>query len=1275
MALDKDKAGGKAQCPKCGEDVNYKETRCPKCKTDLYGEATIVADDKIEMDFDKTIMAPDTPSKKVDKGAADAKKAKPSQKAAKAQSNSKTTKPPKKAAKSPPPDIEMTIADIEKPMPEIDQTIADIEMTIPEKAKPEVKDNKVGKPGVKSEKPVIPEAKDKQVAKPDAKVEKPAKPEPKDKQVLKPGAKIEKPAKPAPQVNKEKAPAQPAAPKAPLKPVSKAAPKKGVGKTMVDAQAEADGDEESHTIVDMGKKEKKISDRYEILEELGRGGMGVVYRAKDLKLGRVVALKRILRSFDTGVARFLQEARAIARLNHQNVVIVHDTGEDNIGPWLVMEYVEGGKTLKERVEQDGALPAEEVTSIGLALCRALSHAHRAGVIHRDVKPGNVLVTPDGVLKLSDFGLAREGRGEDLSITGNAMGTGGFAAPEQMEDAKSVDHRADIFGLGAMLFQLATGKKPHVVKADMIPEQFREVILKAISERPEDRFFDINEMAVKLSVCGEKKKPKKKKAGVAFYLMWLVFISAILAGGYYLYDQYKTKEEQTETDGAFYQLEDRVTRLGPGWNETQLRSALNEITNMKDLISVEAGVKAAALEKVINSNLAQLQAWEALKSIDKQKDEIQASESTLKEAQKTFEANKDKAFEKDALLVQRLDWINRTLLFYDQLKALEESIKEESISGDKEALQMVRDDLTGLEGAMPWTNEPPSNAAARIKSVNDFLASQMAVYDLLAEIDKEKDSLKEVETSLRTRLDTLLSINEEDLPEELNGQFNDLKSWFEKQLRPFDFLTETEKLANETNIGKTSIDAALLTLRSGELEIPDSENERTKKLENKLVEILAALATKEYIDSIDKELIAGDKEQLEAVEQKLKELDIPDEFKSESDSLMIWIEGELSYLQIEKKYITPSIAEIKDLDLAKTELENFINKYLKSRDVSSASKKVKEIKDKLKKQDLTASHLLTRQQGMLTIIFGEAQATTKVRLAKAEEFLSLWKDHESADRIRTLIPDLRRQAKQEKMRARLLSQGFEYIETKRFFHGRNSNQIESYKHKKTGLRFVLVPGGTFDMGAQDGEEGSENSEKPRHPVSIKQFLLCQTEVTQETWSKIMETAPWKDRKYTKEGSGYAASYINWSDCINFCNSADLRLPTEAEWEYVCRAGAVEAYCFGDSTAELGDYAWSYDNTYDAGAKYAHVVKQKKPNAFGVYDMHGNVAEWCQDGWHRDYSNAPANGSAWESGSNSKKVVRGGSWYHKNRDLRSAKRTEQHPDDLEYYLGFRPAFTLD
>jgi serine/threonine protein kinase len=200
-----------------------------------------------------------------------------------------------------------------------------------------------------------------------------------------------------------------------------------------------------------------MSGRYQLEEPLGHGGMASVYRARDTSLGREVALKVLAENL-TGDEdlrkRFLREARLAARLSHPNVVSVYDVGEEEDGrPYIVMELVDG-ETLAER----GRVPPDEARALTLEAARGLAHAHEAGLIHRDIKPGNLLVRVDGTIKIADFGIARAAETTALTQAGTVLGTAAYLAPEQAL-GEEVTPAADVYSLGAVLYELMTGRPP------------------------------------------------------------------------------------------------------------------------------------------------------------------------------------------------------------------------------------------------------------------------------------------------------------------------------------------------------------------------------------------------------------------------------------------------------------------------------------------------------------------------------------------------------------------------------------------------------------------------------------------------------------------------------------------------------------------------------------------------------------------------------------------------------------------------------------------------
>ena len=234
----------------------------------------------------------------------------------------------------------------------------------------------------------------------------------------------------------------------------------------------------------------------------------------------------------------------------------------------------------------------------------------------------------------------------------------------------------------------------------------------------------------------------------------------------------------------------------------------------------------------------------------------------------------------------------------------------------------------------------------------------------------------------------------------------------------------------------------------------------------------------------------------------------------------------------------------------------------------------------------------------------------------------------------------------------------------------------------GMKLVEIPAGEFLMGSPESEEYRDDDDEQQHRVRLsKSFYLQTTEVTQGQWRAVMGTEPWKDKSLVKEGSDYAASYVNWEDATEYCGKLSAkegrtyRLPTEAEWEYACRCGTTTAYSFGGDASSLKDYAWFDDNADDVDEKYAHQVGQKRPNAWGLYDMHGNVWEWCSDWYGEDYyGNSPSVDPSGPS-SGSSRVLRGGSWLSSAQLCRSAFRVWNTPSSRNGYYGFRVVCVLE
>jgi formylglycine-generating enzyme required for sulfatase activity/predicted Ser/Thr protein kinase len=229
----------------------------------------------------------------------------------------------------------------------------------------------------------------------------------------------------------------------------------------------------------------------------------------------------------------------------------------------------------------------------------------------------------------------------------------------------------------------------------------------------------------------------------------------------------------------------------------------------------------------------------------------------------------------------------------------------------------------------------------------------------------------------------------------------------------------------------------------------------------------------------------------------------------------------------------------------------------------------------------------------------------------------------------------------------------------------------------GMKFKLIPAGEFVMGSPESEDYHQDDEKQHRVCITKPFYLGVHGVTQGEFEKVMGKTPWTGEGDVEDGSDYAASYISWDDAVEFCKELSARegrtyrLPTEAEWEYACRAGSKTAYCFGNDSSQLDEYAWYDDNAGGADERYAHQIGQKKPNAWGLFDMHGNVWEWCQD-WsaYEYYENSPINDPE-DPSSGVGRVIRGGCWDSYAAGCRSASRDGGVRGDRSIIFGFRVA----
>ncbi len=263
--------------------------------------------------------------------------------------------------------------------------------------------------------------------------------------------------------------------------------------------------------------------RYEVISELGQGAMGVVYKARDPLIDRVVAIKTI----NLGLAqeekeeyegRFYQEARAAGRLNHPNIVTIYDVGKSGDIAYIAMEFLQGCE-LRDLMRENSKLPVDQVLDMVAQVASGLAYAHEHEIVHRDIKPSNIMVIRDGHVKITDFGIARMASSAIRTQTGMVLGSPKYMSPEQVL-GKEIDTRSDIFSLGVMLYEMLTGQSPFTgenVNAIMfqtlnsvptppgmlnssVPDMLNFIVAKALAKDRDDRYQNASELATDLRAC-------------------------------------------------------------------------------------------------------------------------------------------------------------------------------------------------------------------------------------------------------------------------------------------------------------------------------------------------------------------------------------------------------------------------------------------------------------------------------------------------------------------------------------------------------------------------------------------------------------------------------------------------------------------------------------------------------------------------------------------------------------------------------------------------------
>ncbi len=351
--------------------------------------------------------------------------------------------------------------------------------------------------------------------------------------------------------------------------------------------------------------------RYQIIEEIGQGGMGKVFKAKDLELNEIVALKTIkpeLGSSPDIIARFKRELRLAREINHDNIIRIHDLGEIEGIKFISMKYIHG-QTLKEIIQTTGKLTIDKAIDVTRQICSALEAAHSKGIIHRDLKPQNIMLDKSGKVYVLDFGIARSVSGTSLTESGAILGTPDFMSPEQFL-GHPIDQRSDIWSLGIMMYEMVTGSQPFKEEYreaiaysilnlkpvlpsllnPQVPKEVEKIIMKCLEKKPENRFASTSEICALLPANIDKRiKTRTSKKKIFKYAALFIFLIAVSIVAFNLYMSWAKKRSVKE-----------IETLKPAPVETTSSTVQTESSYQKNFAQAQSYYQAGQYENALNS---------------------------------------------------------------------------------------------------------------------------------------------------------------------------------------------------------------------------------------------------------------------------------------------------------------------------------------------------------------------------------------------------------------------------------------------------------------------------------------------------------------------------------------------------------------------------------------------------------------------------------------------------------------------------------------------------
>ncbi len=1023
-----------------------------------------------------------------------------------------------------------------------------------------------------------------------------------------------------------------------------------------------------------GKGKALVLGNYTILDKIGAGGMGQVFKAEHRRMKRIVAVKVLptgMMKNPAVVARFEREVTAAARLNHSNIVTAFDADNVNGIPLLVMEYVEGAD-LSALVKKNGPFPVEQAVNYIQQAARGLEAAHAEGIVHRDIKPANLLLDKKGTVKILDMGLARIGgdaAGQaELTSTGAVMGTVDYMAPEQALNTKTADARADIYSLGCTLYFLLTGKATYdgdtlmaklLAHRDQpipslresrpeVPEQIQAVFSRMVAKKIEDRYQTMTEVIVDLAGLTNGKEPAANtrpsagsfaESGLTDFLRDVSLAPAA-----------PVNRRKTSFDSDWIRQNKKLLLAGGGGLGLLVLLATILVSHRNKDGKESITAKQAPPAKKENVTATSWNGWPA---------------DAPKPAIAPFDAKQAKKHQQEwarhlGVPVEYTNSIGMKFILIPPGEFMMGSTPAEidevlpDARGDQEFQKLWQACLKSeapqhkvvlTQPIFLGVNEVTQKEYETMMGINPSAFSAMG---------KHKDAVVGMDTTRRP----VEQVSWNDAAEfcaKLNQQ---------EELRPF------YSRAGETIRPLEGTGYRLPT--EAEWEFACRAGTTTRYWAGDKVDDLVQTGWFEA-NSGRRTHAAG--------ELKANPLGLYDMH----GNVFEWVEDWLAPTSYGQFADTPAI---NPKGPSSTGSLRVVRGGVWHHPASACRASFRYAQAPTDRYD----HMGFR----VSLTVDAVKAASAARAAKAA---GLPKP--------AIAPfDAQQATKHQQEWAAYLKVPVEC-----------TNNI--------GMKFRLIPPGEFVMGSTPAEiekalpdargdlevhklwQACIKGEAPRHRVILTQpIFLGVNEVTQKEYETVMGINPSAFSamgQYRADVAGMDTTrrpveMVSWNDAAEFCAKLSLqeqlkpfyfraretvrslegtgyRLPTEAEWEFACRAGTTTRYWAGDKVEDLMQTGWFEANS---GGR-THVVGELKANPLGLYDVHGNVFEWVED-WleptsYGQFAHKPAIDPKGPSPVGSLRVVRGGVWFQPASCCRASFHYAHEPTERHHHMGFRVALTVD